>query len=98
RLISRGEWSIRLLGLSVFDDTAGEPGLVLIQIDGLSREQFNAAVATGKLPFLRRLMRKEGYRPHTIYSGLPSTTPAVQAELFYGTTCAVPSFAFYQAG
>ena len=30
----------------------------------------------------------------TFYSGLPSATPAVQGELFYGVPCAVPSFCF----
>jgi hypothetical protein len=29
-----------------------------------------------------------------MYSGLPSSTPAVQAELFYGVKCAVPAFSY----
>ena len=29
------------------------------------------------------------------YSGLPSATPAVQAELFYGVKGAVPSFSYF---
>ena len=46
------------------------------------------------MPFLRRLLRREHYRLHAHYSGLPSTTPAVQAELFYGVKGAVPAFSF----
>ena len=65
-----------------------------VQIDGLSREQFERAVAGGRLPFLRRLLRGQGHRLHTFYSGLPSTTPAVQAELYYGERAAVPAFSF----
>ena len=46
------------------------------------------------MPFLRRLLAKEHYRLHSLYSGLPASTPAVQGELFYGCKCAVPAFGF----
>jgi hypothetical protein len=46
------------------------------------------------MPFLSRLLRRKGYRLRTLYSGLPSATPAVQGELFYGVRTAVPSFCF----
>jgi endonuclease/exonuclease/phosphatase family metal-dependent hydrolase len=94
RAMSRSEGAIRLLGLPVSEGTATEPGLVLIQIDGLSRKQLEAALARGRLPFLRRLQRREHYRLRTFYSGIPSTTPAVQGELYYGVRCAVPAFSF----
>jgi endonuclease/exonuclease/phosphatase family metal-dependent hydrolase len=81
------------LGLSVSkkDD---RPGLVLIQIDGLSRQQMELAVAAGRMPFLRRLLKRENYELRTFYSGLPASTPAVQAELFYGARDTVPAFSF----
>jgi len=94
RALSRNEWAVWLFGLSRSKNTATEPGLILIQIDGLSRSQFDRAMNRRRLPFLRRLMTKEGYRAHTLYSGVPSTTPAVQGELFYGQKVAVPSFSF----
>jgi endonuclease/exonuclease/phosphatase family metal-dependent hydrolase len=46
------------------------------------------------MPFLRRLIRRERAVLHTLYSGQPSTTPAVQGELFYGRKTAVPAFGF----
>jgi endonuclease/exonuclease/phosphatase family metal-dependent hydrolase len=95
RRLSRKEWAIRHLGLSRSEGTSEEPGLLLIQIDGFSRSQFERAVSGGRMPFLRRLLRRDGYHLHTFYSGLPSTTPAVQAELFYGVRAAVPAFSFY---
>jgi len=95
RWFSRSEWLIRLLGLTRARGSASEPGLVLIQIDGLSRRQFERALARAHLPFLARLRREEGYRLHSLYSGLPSVTPAMTAELLYGIKCAVPSFSFY---
>ncbi len=92
--LSRSEWTSRLLNLSRSHGTANEPGLVMIQIDGLSQREFQKALERGNLPFLRRLCRREHYVTHPHYSGLPSNTPAVQAELFYGVKGAVPAFSF----
>ncbi|MEN6497313.1 MAG: glycosyltransferase [Thermoguttaceae bacterium] len=92
--ISRSEWDMRLLGYSRSEGTATEPGLVLIQIDGLSRPQLEHALEHRRLPFLRRLLKRERYRLHSFYSGVPSSTPAVQGEMFYGVKTAVPAFSF----
>jgi endonuclease/exonuclease/phosphatase family metal-dependent hydrolase len=75
--------------------TGEQPGLLLIQIDGLARTQLERAIAARRMPFLRRLLRREGGRLHDFYPGLPSTTAAVQAELYYGVRAAVPAFSFY---
>lgn len=95
RRISRSEWVVRLLRLPVSEGTENDPGLVLIQIDGLARHQFERAMREGRMPFLRKLIRRQNYRLHTFYSGLPSSTPAVQAEVFYGVRCAVPAFSYF---
>ena len=95
RRLSRSEWAVRHLGLTPSEGTAEAPGLLLIQIDGLGRGQLERAIAANTMPFLRRLLRREGYELHTFYSGLPSTTPAVQAELYYGVRSAVPAFSFF---
>ena len=94
RRVSRSELAIAFLGLPVSAGTASQPGLVMIQIDGLSRQQMERAMKAGRLPFLRRLMARENYETRTFYSGLPASTPAVQAELFYGVRGAVPAFSF----
>ena len=94
RWLSRSEWTSRLLNLSRSDGTTNEPGLVMIQIDGLSQSEFQKALKRSSLPFLRRLCLRERYVTHPHYSGLPSNTPAVQAELFYGIKGAVPAFSF----
>ncbi|HWA11422.1 MAG TPA: endonuclease/exonuclease/phosphatase family protein [Opitutaceae bacterium] len=95
RRFSRSEWAIRHLGLTPSAGTGEEPGLLLIQIDGLARAQLERAIAKGRMPFLRRLQQRNGYELHTFYPGLPSTTPAVQAELYYGVRSAVPAFSFF---
>lgn len=94
QFFSRSEWVTRLFKLSQSTGTATEPGLILVQIDGLSRSQFELAIRRRRLPFLKKLVAREKYRVHTLYSGLPSSTPAVQGELFYGVRTAVPSFSF----
>ncbi|MGO8689964.1 MAG: hypothetical protein ACLQLG_10035 [Thermoguttaceae bacterium] len=94
RALSRDPWAVRLLRLPCQPAPSGQPGLVLIQIDGLSRSQLERALHGRRMRFLRRLLRRKKYRLLTFYSGLPSATPAVQGELFYGVPCAVPSFCF----
>jgi hypothetical protein len=68
--------------------------LVLIQIDGLSLPQARRAMDEGRMPFLAKLERERGYVLRTLYSGLPASTAAMQAELFYGVKTAVPAYSF----
>jgi endonuclease/exonuclease/phosphatase family metal-dependent hydrolase len=94
RAFSRSELLRRILREPVSRSKAHEPGILLIQIDGLAFRQFERAVSEGYMPFVRWLMQREDYKLNTFYSGLPSTTPAVQGELYYGVKCAVPAFGF----
>lgn len=94
RKLSRSEWAIRHLRLPVSENTGEEPGLLLIQIDGLARAEVEKAMAAGRMPFLAGLHRRSRYGLATFYPGLPSSTPAVQAELFYGVRTGVPAFSF----
>ena len=93
-LFSRSEWAIRLLKLSRLNKASDKPGLVMVQIDGLSLTQFQQALLKGHLPFLNSLLKKQNYIKHPFYSGLPSNTPAVQGEIFYGVKTCVPAFSF----
>ncbi len=95
RSLSRSRWLGRL------HDTAGvptsastTPGLLIIQIDGLSAGRLRDAVAGARMPFVARLLAAGEVEMVPFYTGLPSTTPAVQAELFYGVEMAVPAFTF----
>jgi endonuclease/exonuclease/phosphatase family metal-dependent hydrolase len=97
RWFSRSERLIKLLRLDTSENTATEPGLVIIQIDGLARHQLERALKKKRMPFLSKLIRHEHYELMTHYSGIPSSTPAVQGELFYGVKCAVPAFSFYNS-
>ena len=89
------EWSVKLLGLSGDHESPDRTGLVMIQIDGFSKLELEKALERNEIPFLKSLIKKEKYHLHSFYPGLPSTTPAVQGELFYGVKQAVPSFFFF---
>lgn len=94
RRLSRTHWAARLLGIRSPAGEAKNPGLILIQIDGISRDQLESAIQVGHLPFLARLIERRHFTLETFYSGFPSTTPAVQAEIFFGVKGAVPAFQF----
>lgn len=70
------------------------PGLIVLQVDGLSRRQFEAAIAKKRLPFLKKMIDRHYFARTSFYSGIPSCTPAVQAEVMYGVKGAVPAFQF----
>ncbi|HYO25412.1 MAG TPA: endonuclease/exonuclease/phosphatase family protein [Lacipirellulaceae bacterium] len=93
RAVSRTRWTARALRRPLAAPSAA-PGLVILQIDGLARTQFEAALKAGRLPKLRKLVERGHYAPISFYSGLPSTTPAVQGEVMFGARCAVPAFQF----
>lgn len=93
--VSRTTWAVKNLGLALRSQSQNEPGLVMIQIDGLSSSEFKRAIDLGRLPFMKSLLEKQEYKTHGLYSGLPSCTPAVQGELFYGVKQSVPAFCYY---
>jgi endonuclease/exonuclease/phosphatase family metal-dependent hydrolase len=93
--LSRSHLLIRLLGLSKADASGDNRGLVLIQIDALSRKELEAAFSAGRMPFLKDLTETQGYKLHSHYSGMPCSTASVQGELFYGVKSCVPAFSFF---
>jgi len=96
RRFSRSEWLARLLRLPVSAGTETAPGLVMIQIDGLSHRELERAIERGEVPFMRHLIEREHYRLQRHYAGVPSMTAAFQGELFYGVQTAVPAFGFME--
>lgn len=95
---SRSTWALRLLGVKCDSDHKSERGLILIQMDGVGHGQLKRALESGRMSFLSSLLDGEDYCLRSFYSGLPSTTPAVQGEIFYGRPGAVPAFGFSRDG
>jgi hypothetical protein len=73
-----------------------ERGFVGIQIDALAFEDLERALAGGHMPFLRRLIERDGWEVRRYPAGLPSATPAAQAAIFHGVKDRIPAFRFYE--
>lgn len=69
--------------------------LLIVQIDGLSRAVLERALASGRMPFLKRLLTRHGYRVEPMSVGLPTSTPAFQMAMFYGVRPDIPGFHYY---
>jgi len=83
RRMSRSEWSVRRLGLSVSEETETVPGLVMIHIVGLARDEFERAMVRGPMSFCRRLVRTERYQIHAA-DARGAAKFAAHDELFFG--------------
>ncbi|MBN1179019.1 MAG: hypothetical protein JXD18_07395, partial [Anaerolineae bacterium] len=71
-------------------------GLIIIQIDGLSYDQFQRAITLGTMPHLTRLIAQGRLKVSSWQCGLPSTTPAVQAGIMFGCRDDIPGFRWYE--
>lgn len=77
---------------------AAEPGrrrVVIVQLDGVSRPRLEEAMADGLMPALAARLASGGHALSSCRSGLPASTPAFQAGLFYGVSPGVPGFVWY---
>jgi hypothetical protein len=66
-----------------------------VQIDGLSRLVLERALASGHMPYLKRLLRRDAYRLEPMILGLPTSTPAFQMAAMYGVRPDIPGFHYF---
>lgn len=71
------------------------PRFLIVQIDGLSRAVLDQALASRRMPFLRRLLRRFRYRVQPMSVGLPTSTPAFQMATMYGVRPDIPGFHYF---
>lgn len=69
--------------------------LLVVQIDGLSRAVLAEALARGRMPFLKRLVARRGWRVVPMNAGLPTSTPAFQMAAMYGVRPDIPGFHYH---
>jgi hypothetical protein len=70
-------------------------GFVGIQIDGLSTPHLKMALERGYLPHIQKHLQR-GFTLREYQAGLPSTTPAAQSAIFYGTSAGIPAFRWFE--
>ena len=73
-----------------------EPGVVIVQIDGLAAPLLQWAVVSGNLPTLSRWIRAGSHRLTPWHAQVPPTTPASQAGLLHGNNRGVPAFRWFE--
>jgi hypothetical protein len=72
------------------------PGVVFLQIDGLSAPLLRWAIRSGNLPTLSRWVRSGTHTATQWQVQLPSTTPASQAGILHGGSAQIPAFRWYE--
>jgi uncharacterized membrane protein YvlD (DUF360 family) len=73
-----------------------QPGLVVIQVDGLSHDVISHAVRAGRVPEMSRWIRGGTHRLGHWDALLPSTTPASQAGILHGNNDGIPNFRWWE--
>jgi hypothetical protein len=74
----------------------GEPGLLIVQLDGVGQALMRQAIVAGAVPTVARWLRSGDYHGYRWHTGLPATTPAGQSVLLHGDRKAVPSFRWFE--
>lgn len=73
----------------------GEPGLLVVQLDGVSRAVLAHAIDAGLVPTMTRWLRTGTHRLDGWWACVPATTPASQAGLLHGSSTQVPAFRWW---
>lgn len=73
----------------------GEPGLLIVQLDGVSRAVLSHAIDAGLVPTMTRWLRTGTHRLDGWWARVPATTPASQAGLLHGSSFQVPAFRWW---
>jgi uncharacterized membrane protein YvlD (DUF360 family) len=73
-----------------------QPGLVIVQIDGLSHEVLRNEIRAGRVPNMTRWVRSGSHRLAPWECRLPSQTSASQAGILFGSNEGIPAFRWYE--
>ncbi|GAA4943034.1 phage holin family protein [Actinoplanes utahensis] len=73
-----------------------EPGLLIVQWDGVAEPVLRWAIRAGNLPILGHWLRTGSHTVRGWHTGLPSTTPASQAGILHGASRQIPAFRWYE--
>ena len=71
------------------------PGLILLEIDGLSEPVMRRAIEAGHMPRIAEWIRSGKYQLVGWDSGLPAQTSAMQAGILHGSHRNIPAFRWY---
>ena len=72
------------------------PGLLLVQIDGLSHPVLEQSMRAGRVPVLAGMVRDGDATLHHWVAMLPPTTPASQSGILHGRNDGIAGFRWYE--
>ena len=73
-----------------------QPGVLIVQIDGVPHPVLQGQVRAGRVPTISRWIRSGSHRLDRWVSLVPSTTPAGQAGILHGNNDDIPGFRMYE--
>ena len=73
-----------------------EPGMLIVQLDGVAEPVLRWAVRAGNLPTIGHWLRSGSHTLRGWHTGMPSTTPASQAGILHGASGRIPAFRWYE--
>jgi hypothetical protein len=73
-----------------------EPGMLVVQLDGVAEPVLRWAIRAGNLPTLGLWLRSGSHSLRGWHTGLPSTTPASQAGILHGASRQIPAFRWFE--
>jgi len=73
-----------------------EPGVLMVQLDGVAEPVLEWAVRAGNLPTIGQWLRSGSHTMRGWHTGLPSTTPASQAGILHGASRQIPGFRWFE--
>jgi uncharacterized membrane protein YvlD (DUF360 family) len=73
-----------------------KPGVVIIQIDGLSEPILKSQIRAGRVATMARWVRSSSHRLAAWECRLPSQTSASQAGILFGSNDGIPAFRWYE--
>lgn len=71
------------------------PGLLVVQLDGVSATVLEQAVDAGLVPTMQRWVDEGTHRLDAWWSTVPSTTPAAHAGILHGAADRIPAFRWW---
>ncbi len=86
----------RLAGREFGQPRTVEPGLLMVQLDGLSRPVLENEMRAGRMPTLAYLVQSGRYRLDPWSTLLPPVTPVSQAGILHGDNDEMPGFRWFE--
>jgi putative membrane protein len=89
-------WTLKkTISSSIAEEDIGKPGILFLEIDGLSGQILLDAMATGKAPNMKRWLDCGSHKMVTWESDLSSQTSSAQAGILHGNNFGIPAFRWY---